>query len=220
MTDALKDLFKAATDRLDSPVAGPFTLIWLIWHWQLPVLLIFGSPNLERIAAIQGYLDQQSYLSLLAYPALLTMAYIPTILFFRVCYNWISTYVLYWIQRRNESIDKKLTQERDYGATLFDLNRFLFERASMGRTQLERIQEEANETLKNKNSPEELKQSLKDIHTIARESAKDLGNTLYSFDVFHNDQSKYIDEQLELLGVLHMRSFSAKIRAITKIIRH
>ncbi|MFV8250463.1 hypothetical protein [Bdellovibrio bacteriovorus] len=220
MTDALKDLFKAATDRLDSPVAGPFTLIWLIWHWQLPVLLIFGSPNLERIAAIRGYLDQQNYLSLIVFPAGITIAYIPTILFFRVCYNWISTYVLYWMQRRNESIDKKLTQERDYGATLFELNRFLFERASMGRLQLERIQEEANDALKNKHSPDELEQSLKDIHAIALESARELNRTLYDFDVFHNDQSKYIDEQLELLGVLHMRSFSAKIRAITKIIRH
>lgn len=220
MTDALKDLFKAATDRLDSPVAGPFTIIWLIWHWQVPVLLVFGSPNLERIAAIQGYLDQQSYLSLLVFPAVLTLAYIPTILFSRVCYNWISTYVLYWIQKRNESIERRIQQEREYGSTLFELNRFLYERAALGASQLNRIKKDAKDLLKTPETPAELVKSIENIHLIALETSKELNSTLMDHQVFHTDQRKFIEKQLETLGLLEMRSVPSKIKAIIRILRH
>ncbi len=219
MTDTLKDLAKAVADRLNSPVAGPFTIIWLIWHWQVPVVLVFGATNADRVVAIQNYLDDKSYDLLFWGPLLLTLLYIPTLSVARFAYYWLTSVVGYWIERRNFDIQNRLKDEAEYGATLFQLNKVLFQKANLGYESLKRIQEQVND-LVSMAEENKKKNALGNIHLIAYEASSDINKTLYQLQQFHSDQTRLINNEIEKLVSLEKRGIRFKLRAIIAIINY
>ncbi|WP_374035778.1 hypothetical protein ACES2I_08835 [Bdellovibrio bacteriovorus] len=220
MTDALKDLFKAATDRLDSPVAGPFTIIWLIWHWQVPVLLVFGTPNIDRVGAIQKYFNDNSTATLVGGPLLLTIIYIPLLLGARMLYNFAESEAAYWIQKRNDRVATKIREENEYGATLFHLNKVLYQSCKSANSALLEVRGKMQFVIENVEDNHDVLRAASNAQTIAKQTSEQISGNLRSLERFESGSTWDIERELTQMETYHKRKFTQKIIALFRIITY
>jgi len=88
----IKEIWTEFKDRITSPFFGSFVISWLIWNWQIPVVLLFYKLE-DLVEAKTTYIDfilrHQSFWFMIFFPAAFAFSYTFGYPHFK---RWINTY--------------------------------------------------------------------------------------------------------------------------------
>ena len=116
--EPINDLFKPSLSRLSNPFVGYFITSWLLWNWELVLIIVGASQsNLEKITIIKdAYSDP---LFLLAWPAasslVLSLALPP---FSGLVERYIFNKIQIWRLTNLKEVTAKKVEIEEFGANL------------------------------------------------------------------------------------------------------
>lgn len=119
----LEELKSSALERMKSPIAGTFAIIWLLTNWRVPVALAFGSvPEQGRIELLEQVFSQENefdlWLKVALIPLAVTFLYLTIMPALREAYAGWLIQSEYRTTRRRQQLEQDLREESEYRETL------------------------------------------------------------------------------------------------------
>lgn len=118
MSDSVSSSFQAIVTRLESPVSGTFILSWLVVNWQIPIALVFGIDDINRITYIEKFLNVSNWWYLVWIPLTSTAVFLLLLPLLRRKYSIWFTNIEHKTAINQITRKKELAEIEEYHQTL------------------------------------------------------------------------------------------------------